>query len=95
MQKKIIVLLSLVILPVVLIQVYTFYFEFAGGFLEQYRNYFKVGFLLTSIIGSIWLVVVSKKEKQYTWLVFSILLLIALLIYLYMGLAIINMSYGF
>jgi predicted Na+-dependent transporter len=95
MLKKISILLFTIILPLALAQTYAKYFDFAGGWLEQNRNYFKIGFLLTSIFGNIWLIVVSKKEKQYIWLVFSILLLIALLIYLYMGIAIINMSYGF
>ena len=95
MNKKLYILLILIVLPEILGFIYDALFRYSGNFLEVYQNYFKVGFLLTSIVGSIWLIVVSKKEKQYIWLAFSTVLLIVLLIYLYMGLVIINMSYGF
>lgn len=93
MTKKLNILVFLVIIPVLLIQIYTKYFEFAGNWLEDYRNYFKFGFLVLSLISTGWLVLVSKKDKNYGWLWFAVGLLILLLIYLYFAIAIVNSSY--
>lgn len=93
MKKKMKILGLLVMLPLLLIQLYTYFFESAGNWLEDYRNYFKVGFLALSIFSSIWLVIISKKEKNWIWFGISTTLLILLLIYLYFALAIINSSY--
>lgn len=92
MVKKISVLLLLVITPVILIQLYNYYFEYAGNWLEDYQNYFKLGFLIISILSTGWLVIRSKKERNNIWLAFSIILLILLLGYLYFALIIINTS---
>ncbi len=94
-MKKILILVFLVLLPNALSFVYDQLFRLSGNWLEDYQNYFKVGFLILSIIGAIWLVVISKKGKNYIWLVFSILILIALLAYLYLAFAIINSSFSF
>lgn len=93
MKKKILMLCFLVILPVALIQLYTHFFEFAGNWLEDYRNYFKLGFLIVSILGTAWLAVISKKEKSHIWFLFSLILLILLLAYLYFAIIIINTSF--
>jgi hypothetical protein len=93
MKKKLGVLLFLVILPIVLIQFYTYYFEFAGNWLEDYRNYFKLGFLVVSILSTGWLAVISKKEKSWVWFSLSLVLLILLLAYLYFAIIIINTSF--
>jgi hypothetical protein len=93
MKKKLSILSFLVILPVVLIQLYTYYFEFAGNWLEDYRNYFKLGFLMISILGTGWLIFISKKEKNIIWLIGSAILLILLLAYLYFAIIIINTSF--
>ena len=93
MAKKLSILLSLVILPNILGIIYDRMFRYAGNWLENYQNYFKIGFIVISIIGTGWLVVIAKKEKSYIWLGFSIILLILLLAYLYAGLIIINTSF--
>lgn len=93
MNKKLVIVVFLVVLPNLLSFVYDKMFRYSGNWLEDYQNYFKVGFLIISILGTAWLAVISKKEKNYIWLFFSLILLILLLVYLFFGLAIINSSY--
>jgi predicted Na+-dependent transporter len=93
MKKKIAILVFLVIFPNVLGQIYDNKFRYAGNWLEDYQNYFKLGFLIISILASAWLLFISKKDKSYIWLTFSVILLILLLIYLYFAVTIINTSF--
>jgi predicted Na+-dependent transporter len=95
MLKKISILLLLIILPNILAFIYDNLFRYSGNFLEDYQNYFKIGFIVVSIISTIWLMVISKKGKNYIWFGLSLVLLVLLLIYLYLGLAVINMSISF
>lgn len=92
MIKKLSILLFLIITPVILIQLYNHYFEYAENWLGDYQNYFKLGFLIISILGSLWLILISKKERNIIWLSCSIVLLLLLLAYLYFALIIINTS---
>lgn len=92
MIKKFSILLFGVISPIILIQLYNYYFQIAGNWLEDYQNYFKVGFLIVSILSTVGLVLIAKKEKNYLWLSCSIILLVLLLAYLYFALVIINTS---
>jgi hypothetical protein len=93
MTKKLTVLFLAVIAPIILIQLYNYYFQYAGNWLEDYQNYFKLGFLVISILGTGWLALMAKKDKSYIWLGFSIILLTSLLFYLYFAVAIINTSF--
>jgi cytochrome bd-type quinol oxidase subunit 2 len=93
MTKKQKVLTYLIAIPVILIQVYNFYFQYASNWLEDYQNYFKLTFLTISIIGSIWLIMISKKDKTNIWLALSVILLVLLLLYLYIAITIIKTSY--
>ncbi len=92
-MKKINILVFLVIIPNLLGFVYDRLFRHAGNWLEDYQNYFKVGFLVISILATGWLIVLAKKGKNYIWLTCSLILLILLLVYLFFGIAIINSSY--
>lgn len=93
MTKKQKVLLILVIIPLCLAFLYNRFFEYAGNWLEDYQNYFKTAFLLISIFGSLWLIKVSRTEKNYLWFIFSIILTILLAIVLYIGIAFIHISF--
>jgi len=93
MTKKIKILVLLVVLPLLLGFIYDKFFRYAGNWLEDYQNYFKVGFLVISILSTGWLVLISKKEKSWVWFGCSLALLVLLLVYLFFALAIINSSY--
>ena len=92
-MKKIKILLSLVILPILLGFIYDKLFRYAGNWLEDYQNYFKIGFLVLSIISTAWLALISKKDKSWVWLVVSLILLVLLFVYTLFALVIINSSY--
>lgn len=92
MSKKQKIFWFLVVLPEVVANLYSRIFEYSGNWLEDYKLYFIVGFSLISILSSSWLILVSFKEKNFIWLIFSSIVLIGLIIYLYLGLAIVNMN---
>jgi hypothetical protein len=92
MTKKQKILWFLIVLPLVLGFVYDKLFRYSGNWLEDYQNYFKFGFILLSLGSSIWLLIIAKKEQNKTWLSFSILSCILLLVYLYMGFSVANMN---
>jgi len=94
MTKKQKILAFLVILPNILAYVYDYFFNQSANWLEDYQNYFKIGFIIISLLSSLWLVYISKKEKNVMWLIFSIILLIFLSVYLYFAIAVASSSLG-
>ncbi len=93
MTKKQKVLVFCIILPLTLIPIYNQLFQRSANWLEEYQNYFKVGFLLLAVVGDIWLLLISKSEKKIIWLTASVVLLILLIVYCYFALAIANSSF--
>ena len=94
-KKFLLISILLIFIPNLLGYIYDKLFRYSGNWLEDYQNHFKFSFLVISILGTVWLIILSKKEKKYIWLMFSVLVLLALLFYLYMGYAVVNMSFGF
>ncbi len=92
-MKKWLIFIFLVILPFVLGIFYDKKFEYAGNWLEDYQNYFKVGFLLVSITSSAWLALIAKKEKNIFLLVVSVIIFIILSYILYLGINLISISF--
>jgi len=93
MTKKISIFVFLVVIPNLLGWIYDKIFRYSGNFFEQYQNYFKLGFLIISVLSTGWLIVISKKERSYIWLWLFIVLFILLAIYLFFAIAVINSSY--
>ena len=93
MTKKLKILILLVFIPNILSIIYDRLFRYSANWLEDYQNYFKLSLVILSIIGTIWLVFISKKEKSYGWFWATLSLLIILIIYLYFAVAVINSSY--
>ncbi len=92
MTKKINILIFFIILPLILIQVYSHFFEFSGNWLEDSKNYLKMGFLIISLLGSIKLFFLSKINKDRVWLILTVLIFILLLLYGIIALLLINSS---
>lgn len=85
----------LVVLPLVLFYLYNSLFEYSGNWLEDYQSIFKFGFLLTSIVGDLWLIGATIKVKttaRYLWLFLEAVLLVLLIIYTYLGLTIVGFN---
>lgn len=93
MTKKQKILGFFVILPLVLAYSYNKYLVYSGNWLEDYQNHFKVVFLLISICSSLWLAIISKKEKDFKWFVFSVSVFVILLYVLYVGLNFVSISF--
>jgi len=98
-MKKLNILIFGVTFPFILMYIYDYFFQSAGNWggnwfwLEDYQSYFKISFLLFSIVSSIKLITISKKEKNWFWFTPSILLLISLIFYLYMALVYVNLTF--
>ncbi|MFA5990985.1 MAG: hypothetical protein WC794_01920 [Candidatus Doudnabacteria bacterium] len=93
MTKKLNILIFLVIIPNIMAVVYDKLFRYSSNWFEDYQNFFKLGFVIISVISTGWLVLLSKKDKSYGWLWFAVGLLILLIIYLYFAIAVVNSSY--
>ncbi len=94
MDKKQKTLLVFVTVPLVLAWLYNQTFSDSGNWLEDYQNFFKIGFVTLSLIGSIRLFVLARKDKSNLWLIFSVLISLAIVVFLYLGMSITNISFG-
>jgi hypothetical protein len=92
MSKKQNIFWFLIVLPEILAYSYSKIFEYSGNWLEDYRVHFVIIFSLVSIISCLWLVKISTKEKNISWIIFSVLLSIILISYLTLGLMYTNIS---
>jgi len=93
MTKKQKILGFLVLMPIILANLYNKYFERTSDWRENYQNHIKITLLLVSLISSIWIIIIAKKDQSKLWMILGILLTICLAIYLYIGVSIISMSF--
>lgn len=95
MTKKQKIFGFLVILPLILVYLYDSFFDYSGNWLEDYQYYFKFGFFFIAIFGTAWLVKLTYKAQGFgskIWLFLEVILLLALLVYAYLGAALINFN---
>ncbi len=90
LSEKINIIFFLVLLPLIAGFLYDKAFSYSGNGLEDHQNNFKIGFILISLMGVIWLCVIFRKEKKYIWFSLFFLIGIAMVIFLYFAFAIIN-----
>ena len=83
----------LVVLPLILAYWYDRQFEYSGNWLEDYQNHFKLGFLIVSIVSTLWIIILSKKENNYLWLITSIVIFLILIYIFLVGINLTNISF--
>jgi hypothetical protein len=94
MSKKQNIFWFLIVLPIGLAYVYNLLFESAGNWLEDNAVSIETILLVISVLGSVWLLIKSIKDKNTLWIIFSSILLIGILIFSYLNIALFNTSIG-
>lgn len=93
MTKKLKILSLGIVLPALLAYLYNIVIDHPGNWLEDYANTIKMGLLIISLISSIYLGIVSKKENNNIWLSISIFFVCILIILIYLAYAVISITF--
>lgn len=67
----------------------------SGNWLEDYQYHFKFSFLIIAIFGDVWLLKLTYNDVglySKIWFFLQMFLLIALLVYAYLGVAFVNFN---
>jgi hypothetical protein len=98
MKKNIIILTFLILIPIILVPVYYRLFISSGNFLENNANTITDIFIIIGILSSFWIFIRSLKfqkgPSKYFWITFSIILILLLTLWLFVGYSLEHLAIG-
>ncbi len=96
MKKKYKILIFLFCIPLILFILFSRMLVEAYSYAEHYQYWVKFSLLFIAIFGLIWSIKLSTKEKgikNRVLLIIQVILLILLVVYTYIGAAIVNINF--